>query len=80
VVVLTSGEGGRHDEEAVVSADDKWWFNLRTQKVEQGLGDPNSERLGPYASEDEAAGVLERMRARNEAWDSEKSDESSDQT
>ncbi len=77
--MLTSGEGGRYDEEAVVSADDQWWFNLRTQKVEQGLGDPNSERLGPYASEEEAAGVLERMRARNEEWDSEESQTSSDE-
>ncbi len=46
-----------------------WWFNLRTQTVEQGPGDPNSERLGPYATEAEASGVLERMRTRNEAMD-----------
>ena len=48
---------------------EEWWFNLRTQKVEQGQGDPNSERLGPYATRDEAKGVLERMRRRNEAFD-----------
>jgi hypothetical protein len=51
-----------------------WWFNLRTQKVEQGLGDPNAERLGPYSSEAEAAGALDRMRARNEAFDKEDDD------
>ena len=51
-----------------------WWFNLRTQKVEQGLGDPNAERLGPYGTEAEAAGVLERMRVRNEAFDKEDDD------
>jgi hypothetical protein len=55
-----------------VSGD--WWFNLRTQQVEQGQGDPNAERLGPYATEAEAAGVLERMRARNEAFDREDDD------
>ena len=52
-----------------MSVDDQWWFNLRTQEVEQGLGDPNSERLGPYATEQEARDVLARMHARNEAWD-----------
>jgi hypothetical protein len=46
-----------------------WWFNLRTQRVEQGQGDPNSERLGPYATEAEAAAVLDRMRRRNESFD-----------
>ncbi len=55
-------------------AEDQWWFNLATQKVEQGLGAPNVERLGPYDTEAEAAGVLERMRARNEAWDREEHD------
>ncbi|HEY7858232.1 MAG: SPOR domain-containing protein [Actinomycetales bacterium] len=49
--------------------DGQWWFNLRTQKVEQGQGDPNSERLGPYDTRAEAEGVLERMRKRNEAFD-----------
>ena len=45
-------------------ADEQWWFNLRTQQVEVGLGDANSERLGPYASREEAAGALARMHAR----------------
>jgi hypothetical protein len=51
-----------------------WWFNLRTQKVEQGLGDPNAERLGPYATEAEAVGVLDRMAKCNEAMDAEDDD------
>ena len=46
-----------------------WWFNLNTQRVEEGEGDPNSERLGPYATREEADGVLERMHRRNEEWD-----------
>lgn len=46
-----------------------WWFNLRTQQVEQGLGDPNSERLGPYASREEAEGALGRMHERTERFD-----------
>ena len=50
---------------------DQWWFNLRTQQVEQGPGDPNAERMGPYASQAEAQSALERARARSESWDSE---------
>ena len=59
----------RDIEEVVVGIDDEWWFNLLTQHVEQGLGAPNAQRLGPYETEAEAAGALERMRERNEAWD-----------
>jgi hypothetical protein len=48
---------------------EQWWFNLKTQTVEEGDGDPNSERLGPYPSRAEAEGVLDRMKSRNEAFD-----------
>ena len=51
-----------------------WWFNLRTQQVEQGQGDPNSERLGPYATQEDAEGALGRMHARNDAFDSQDDD------
>ena len=54
--------------------DGQWWFNLRTQEVEQGQGDPNAERLGPYATRDEAQGALGRMRDRNAAFDAEDDD------
>ena len=54
--------------------DGQWWFNLRTQEVEEGQGDPNSERLGPYATREEAQGVLGRMHDRNDAFDAEDDD------
>lgn len=54
-----------------LDGEDLWWYNLRTQKVEQGQGDPNSERMGPYATRAEAESALERAHARNEAWDAE---------
>ena len=57
-----------------MSDDNEWWFNLRTQQVEQGQGDPNSERLGPYSSRDEASGALTRMKTRNEAFDADDDD------
>jgi hypothetical protein len=49
----------------------QWWFNLRTLTVEQGPGDPNSERMGPYATREEAQSAMERAHARSEAWDAE---------
>jgi hypothetical protein len=54
--------------------DGDWWFNLRTQQVEQGQGDPNGERLGPYATREEAAGALGRMHERTEAFDKQDDD------
>ena len=53
---------------------EQWWFNLRTQQVELGDGDPNSARLGPYATREEAETVLDRMRSRNEAFDADDDD------
>ena len=54
--------------------DGDWWFNLRTQQVEQGQGDPNGERLGPYATREEAEGALGRMHERTEAFDKQDDD------
>ncbi len=48
-----------------------WWYNLLTGKVEEGAGAPNSERLGPFETEEKAALALENARARNEKWDAE---------
>jgi hypothetical protein len=59
------------DVDLGLEGEDLWWYNLRTQRVEQGPGDPNSERMGPYASRAEAETALERARSRNEAWDAE---------
>jgi hypothetical protein len=54
-----------------LEGDYLWWYNLRTQKVERGPGDPNSERMGPYATQAEAETALARANARTEAWDAE---------
>jgi hypothetical protein len=59
------------DVDLGLEGEDLWWYNLRTQKVEQGPGDPNSERMGPYATRAEAESALERAHARTEAWDAE---------
>lgn len=52
-----------------LEGNDLWWYNLRTQQVEQGPGDPNSERMGPYATREEAESALDRAHERSDAWD-----------
>lgn len=50
---------------------DPWWYNIVTGKVEHGPGAPNSERLGPYETQGQAANALELARQRNEKWSQE---------
>ncbi|GAA4639979.1 hypothetical protein GCM10023196_103690 [Actinoallomurus vinaceus] len=51
-----------------MSDEGKWFFCLKHRKVEYGPGCPNRERMGPYATEDEAAHAFERAAERNEEW------------
>ncbi len=46
-----------------------WYYCLVHQKVEPEEGCANAERLGPYATEGEAAQALELARERNQAFD-----------
>lgn len=57
-----------------MDVDDQWWFDVVTGHVEHGPGSPNSERLGPYATKEEAEHALQRARERNEAWDAQEDD------
>lgn len=50
-------------------SDERWYFCLVHQRVEPEAGCPNAERLGPYATRDEAEHALETAAAHNEAWD-----------
>ena len=52
-----------------MSDDEQWWFCLRHQDVESTDACANSDRLGPYASREEAAAALNQAAARTEAWD-----------
>ncbi|HXF21030.1 MAG TPA: hypothetical protein VN597_11280 [Streptosporangiaceae bacterium] len=49
--------------------DQSWWYCLTHQNVEQGPGCPGKDRLGPYATREEAEHALDRVRERNEEWD-----------
>lgn len=57
-------------EDALAHENDTgWWFCLRHQTVEKGAGCPDRERMGPYATAEEAANALSTAAARNRAWD-----------
>lgn len=47
----------------------QWWYNVDTGETEFGPGAPNAERMGPYATQQDAEHALDLARQRNEAWD-----------
>lgn len=46
-----------------------YYFNLETGQVEAGPQSPSNQRMGPYATREEAARALDIAAARNESWD-----------
>lgn len=46
-----------------------WWFCIKHHAVERYEGCRAADRLGPYATREEAAAALERVAERNEAWE-----------
>jgi hypothetical protein len=50
-------------------SDSEYWYCLKHKTVEGHDGCRNADRLGPYASEAEAARALDRVAERNEEWD-----------
>ncbi|MER7499878.1 hypothetical protein AB0L05_23740 [Nonomuraea pusilla] len=53
----------------------QWWFCLTHMRVEPDQGCPNKDRMGPYATQEEAAGALQRAAERNKAWDEAEQDD-----
>jgi hypothetical protein len=47
----------------------KYWYCLKHHAVEPPEGCAYADRLGPYATEEEAEHALEKVQERNEAWD-----------
>ena len=48
----------------------EYWFCVKHHAVETPQGGcPHADRLGPYATEAEAARALEKVEQRNEEWD-----------
>ena len=51
-------------------AEDEWWYDLKTRTPVQGdRAGKIANRLGPYASREEAERALEKVAERNEAFD-----------
>lgn len=46
-----------------------WFYNVRTGRVEGVSGARAADRLGPYATREEAQAALERVQQRNDEWD-----------
>ncbi|RZU37746.1 hypothetical protein EV284_2930 [Streptomyces sp. BK022] len=47
----------------------EWYYCLDHKKVEEGPDCPGEDRLGPYASPDEARHAVEIARERNREWE-----------
>ena len=58
-------------------ADDEnqWYWCLKHTAVEPWDGCRSEDRLGPYATRDEAGRALETVQQRNEQWDREDDDD-----
>ena len=51
----------------------EYWYNVNTHEIEEDAMSDWSQLIGPYKTRDEAEHALEKVKARNEAW--EKGDE-----
>jgi hypothetical protein len=53
----------------------RWYFCVKHQTVEPEDGCPAKDRLGPYATPEEAAHAMDKVHERNEQWDAANGDE-----
>lgn len=47
----------------------EWFYCIEHQKVEEGPDCPAKDRMGPYATREEAAHAMETAAARNSEWE-----------
>jgi hypothetical protein len=51
-------------------AENQWWYDLKTKSaVQDSRAGKAADRLGPYATREEAEHALEKVAQRNEAFD-----------
>ena len=55
----------------MAEAAGRFWYNPTTGEVEEGRQSPWTDRMGPYATREEAQHALEHAADRSEAWDEE---------
>ena len=54
-----------------MSEQKNFWYNTRTGEVEEGPQSLGTDRIGPFATRDEAARALEIVAARAKQWNDE---------
>lgn len=54
---------------------EEYWFNTKTGEVEKGKQSSAIDRVGPFATEVEAARAPERLQQRAEEWAAEEAQE-----
>ncbi|KAB1646280.1 MULTISPECIES: SPOR domain-containing protein [unclassified Pseudoclavibacter] len=54
-----------------MSEEKNFWYNTRTGEVEEGPQSLGTDRIGPFATRDEAARALEIVAARAKQWNDE---------
>ncbi|WP_345802610.1 SPOR domain-containing protein [Microbacterium sp. AZCO] len=52
----------------MTDGNEKYWYNLKTGRVEKGFVSPSVDRAGPFDSPEEAANAPEVIRERSRAW------------
>ncbi len=51
-------------------AENEWWYDLKTKSaVQDSRAGKAADRLGPYASREEAEQALDKVAQRNETFD-----------
>ncbi|RBP99583.1 hypothetical protein [Bifidobacterium xylocopae] len=52
-----------------MNEEEKWYFNTETGEAELGKVSPLEQRMGPYASREQAQEAWKIAKKRNEQWD-----------
>lgn len=52
-----------------MTKEKRYWYNVKTQQVEDGPQSMSKDRIGPFATRAEAENALETYAQRNRAWD-----------
>ncbi|PJJ55296.1 hypothetical protein [Compostimonas suwonensis] len=48
--------------------ENQYWYNMKTGEVEHGFQSPSVDRVGPFATAEEASHALEVLRANSAKW------------
>jgi hypothetical protein len=52
----------------------EYWYNVKTHEIEEDAMSDWTQLIGPYKTRQEAEHALEKVKARNDAWDAQDDD------